>query len=450
MLPPPFNPTTFWGSVHRVYTGGAVRVQAATTFNGNTYVNATVAANPDYLMIRRTANGSTETYFSGDGRNWTFLAYIGFGNPPVTLWVGVFSGDPSAWVPLTVNVDYVRFSFPGANPQAQVETRTGNATNTADPSWTQWSSPHPNKLGSPIDRRAAYLQYRLLLSTSSLYVRPLVGDVNLSWEYRPATGEVATREFPLGRTLVWDVLALDVTRRGGTVEVSYALNSSAAWSPIQPGGPNLTVAGALRLRLRLSTPDRSVSPSVMSIRVGLRPEPAPPTPAPPPFPLWLLLIPLALFPAWLLVTRALRGPFRATDVFLIHTDGRLILHVGGRRILIRDEIAASGMFTLVARFVKDSFGSTGGTGGELKSLQVDEREVAIAKGGYLFLALVAQGPRPKHLEGSMIGFLAEVEGAHRPALEAWNGLGENLGNLGSQLSWFLRKGYRRTHPTLPR
>jgi len=448
MLPPPFSPTTFWGSVDRVLTGGIVRVQAATTYNGNTYVNTTITANPDYFMIRRTANGSLETYYGSDGRNWTFLTNVGFGNPPVTLWVGVFSGNPSGVTPMTMNVDYVRFSFPGASTQMQLETRTGNATNTTDPSWTPWSFPHANPLGSPIGRGAGYLQYRLLLSTNSLYVRPLVGDVNLSWEYRPSTGEVATQEFSLGRPLVWDVLALEMSPRGGTVTVSYALNSSAPWSSIQPGAPNITVSGKLRLRLKLVTPDPSRSPSVTSLRVGLRPEPAPLAP-PAAFPFWLVLIPLVLFPAFLLVTRMLRGPFRATDLFLIHTDGRLVFHVGGRHVLIRDEIAASGMFTLVARFVKDSFGASGGTGGELKSLKVDEREVAIAKGGYLFLALVAQGPRPKHLDGAMTDFLGGIEGAHRTALEAWDGLSEGLGELGGQLAWFLRKGHRRAHPALP-
>jgi regulation of enolase protein 1 (concanavalin A-like superfamily) len=444
MLPPPFNPTTFWASAHRVYSAG-VRVQAVTTFNSNTFVNATIVADPEYFMIRRTANGSLETYFGSDGRNWTFLAYVGFGNPPTTLWVGVFSGNPSAGIPLTVNVDYVRFSFPDANPQVQVETRTGNVTNTADPSWTPWSVPHSNKFGSRIDRRAAYLQYRLLLFTSSFYVRPLVGDVNLSWEYRPSTGEVATQDFAVGRSLAWDVLALEVNLRGGTVEVSYSLNGSAVWTSVPPAGPNVTVARALRLHLRLSTPDASVSPSVMSIRVGLRPGPEPPSP----FPFWLLMVPLGLFPAWLLAARLLRGPFKATDLFLIHADGRLVLHVGGRHILIRDEIAASGMLTLVTRFVKDSFGGTGGSGGELRSLQIDEREIAIAKGEYLFLALVAHGPRPKHLESLMSDFLRAIEQAHRPSLEAWTGLGEDLGDLKGQLHWFLRKGHRHVHLTLP-
>ncbi|TLZ66021.1 MAG: hypothetical protein E6K16_02280 [Methanobacteriota archaeon] len=449
MLPPPFTPTTFWVSVQRYYFAGTVYVLAATTYNGKTYVNTTIAADPEYLMMRRTASGSLESYFGNDGRNWTFLAYVGFGNAFTTHWAGVFSGNPGAGTPLTVNVDYVRFSFPGANTQVQVETRTGNATDTADPSWTPWSSPHANGLGSPVDRRGAYLQYRLLLSTSSLYVRPLVGDVNLSWEYRPPLGEVVTREFPLGKTLVWDVLALDANTHGGTIAVSYSLNGSA-WTSVQPGGPNLTVAGGLRLRIRLSTPDPSISPSVTSTRVGLRPEPTPPILAPSPLPLWVLLVPLALFPAWLVVRRVLRGPFRATDLFLIHTDGRLVVHVGGRHILIRDEIAASGMFTLVARFVKDSFGGTGGAGGDLKSLQVDEREVAITKGEYLFLALVAQGPRPKHLDGAMADFLGAIEGAHRASLAAWDGLGESLGVLQGQLYWFLRKGHRHAHPALPR
>jgi hypothetical protein len=134
-------------------------------------------------------------------------------------------------------------------------------------------------------------------------------------------------------------------------------------------------------------------------------------------------------------------------LFLIHADGRLILHVGGRQVLMRDEIAVSGMFTVVVQFVKDSFEGAGGQGGELKSLQVDEREVTIAKGAYSFLALVGHGPRPKNLESAMRGFHGAMEAIHRPTLEAWSGLGETLGDLEAQLRWFLARGYHRGYPT---
>lgn len=443
MLPPPFNPTTFWASIHRVYAGGAVQLQAVTTFNSNTNVNATIPANPDYLRIRRTAIGALETYSSVDGRNWTFLSNVGFGNAPTILWVGIFAADPSAAVPLTLNADYVHFSFPGANPQAQVETRTGNATDTADGSWTPWSAPYPNGLGSPVDVRGAFLQYRLLLATSSLYVRPSVGDVRLSWESHSSSGEVTTQEFRPGSSTVWDLLTLDANLQGGTVLASYSLDGEA-WVPVALGGPNVTVPSGLRIRLVLSTPDPSTSPSVASVSMSSRPPPPLPS-----FPWWAFL-PLAVVPAWLVGRRILRGTYRATDLFLIHADGRLILHVGGRQILIRDEIAVSGMFTVVVQFVKDSFEGAGGKGGELKSLQVDEREVAIAKGAYLFLALVGQGPRPKNLESAMRGFLGGIEAIHRPTLEAWNGMGETLGDLEAQLRWFLARGYHRGYPTYPR
>jgi regulation of enolase protein 1 (concanavalin A-like superfamily) len=439
MLPPPFSPTTFWASIHRVYSG-TVGLQAVTTFNGATTANATIPANPDYLRVRRTAIGNLETYYSIDGINWTFLANVGIGNPPTILWVGIFAADPTFAVPLTLNADYVHFSFPGANPQVQVETRTGNATDTADPSWTPWSAPRPNPRGSAIGVRGAYLQYRLLLATSSLYVRPFAGNVSLSWQSRSSSGEVTTQEFRPASSMVWDLLTLDADRNGGMVLASYSLDGGA-WTPVAPGGPNVTVPGGLRIRLVLSTPDPSTSPSVAALSLSFHPPP--PSPA---FPWWAFL-PLAVIPAWLVGRRILRGTYRATDLFLIHADGRLILHVGGRQVLMRDEIAVSGMFTVVVQFVKDSFEGTGGQGGELKSLQVDEREVTIAKGAYSFLALVGHGPRPKNLESAMRGFLGAMEAIHRPTLEAWSGLGEILGDLEAQLRWFLARGYHRGYPT---
>jgi len=106
------------------------------------------------------------------------------------------------------------------------------------------------------------------------------------------------------------------------------------------------------------------------------------------------------------------------------------------------------MLTLVHQFVRDSFQGPQGTGGELKSFQVDDKEVTIAKGLFLYLAVVGKGTKPRALPSRLVRFLAGLESAYGPRLEKWDGLRSSTGNLDADLAWFLRKGYRL--PTLGR
>ncbi len=163
---------------------------------------------------------------------------------------------------------------------------------------------------------------------------------------------------------------------------------------------------------------------------------------------WLLLA-VAMVPlAWVVLRRVKAGPFRPTDLYLIHRDGRLIARIGGAEGPVRDELASSGMLTVVAQFVRDSFGGSTGPG-ELKSLTVDERAVAIAKGAFVFLALVFEGRAPLDLDRRITEFLEAIEGAWGDVLRHWDGLREGLTDLDEPLAWFLRTGYRSGHPRPP-
>ncbi len=104
---------------------------------------------------------------------------------------------------------------------------------------------------------------------------------------------------------------------------------------------------------------------------------------------------------------------------------------------MRDELATSGMLTVVARFVKDSFTPGSGRPGELRSLQVDDRHVSIAKDAFLYLAIVSTGERPRSLPDSMTGFLATLREAHGSTLSRWDGFRESVANVETRLRTFL-------------
>ncbi len=167
-----------------------------------------------------------------------------------------------------------------------------------------------------------------------------------------------------------------------------------------------------------------------------------------PFP-WLLLS-LSIVPVvWAILRRKRPERFVPTDLYLIHEDGRLVRRIGGPDGPVQDELAASGMFTLVAQFVRDSFGGTDSGPGELKSLTIDNRAVAIGKGGFLFVALVFDGSAPSDLDRRIAEFLEAIEGAWGPTLRAWDGLRDGLADLDGSLVWFLQRGHRRAHPRPP-
>lgn len=437
----------WYGLYRRLSSANIPLLRTVTTNGGVTIINGTLNAAPDYLRIKRVGN-TLETWYSFDGKTWNSFVNIGPGTLPPYLWVGVMAADSAAGSTVTVSVDYIHFTFPP--PTVQLSTRTGNATATSDPSWTPWSPPLPDPNGSAVDRQGKYLQYTIALTTTSPYVRPLISEVDIAWEAYATRGTILTQALAPGKATLWTLLAVTDDVAGGTIDPSYSTDGGATWAAVAWGVPNVTVGQGLQLRLTLSAPDAYASPTVRELRIVLE-VPAtlpPPGPGPTPLPWWPLLLPLALVPVVGFLLWRRRRSFRPTDLFLIHTDGRLVLRVGGKDSPMKDDTAVSAMFTLMDRFVRDSFGGAQGAEGSLKSLRVDQREVAIAKGEYLFLALVAEGKRPPGLDATMVRFLRALE-EQALFLRSWDGLDDDLAGVGERLRWFLNRGYRRTRSTSP-
>ncbi len=427
-----------WYSLYRRPTIAGPIVRAVTTVAGSTVIVGSATATPDYLRIRRLGN-VLQTFYGDDGQNWTPFLDVGPGSLPPYLWVGVMGSDFSSITTLTVDVDYVHFTFPPSS--VEVGTRVGNSTNPGDASWGPWSPPYASPTGSPVGGAGRYLQYRLRLITSSPYVRPYISDVGLLWDAYAASGTVTTQAVHPGGATFWNLLSITADAGVGRVNASFSLDGTS-WRAVGPGSLNLTIRDGMQLRLALTTPDTSRTPIVRELRMSLDPPPISGSPLPPLL-WWLLLVPLILLPLLFFIRWRSGQTFRATDLFLIHSDGRLVLRVGGKDSPMTDEAAVSGMFTLMAKFVQDSFKGARGAPGELRSLQVDDREVAIAKGEYLFLALLGEGAVSPALEGKLVGFFRALEDRHRQALRAWDGLGDHLGPAEQELRTFLESRPRR-------
>src|SRR5438034_584782 len=112
------------------------------------------------------------------------------------------------------------------------------------------------------------------------------------------------------------------------------------------------------------------------------------------------------------------------DVFLIHSDGRLIAHHSRKFREELDEDIFSGMLTVVQDFVKDSFRARTKTG--MKRLDFGDSKILIERSPHTFLAAVVVGQEPKLLPLYMLQVLKEVEDRYGNVLEKWTGLVHQL------------------------
>src|SRR5437879_2147865 len=123
------------------------------------------------------------------------------------------------------------------------------------------------------------------------------------------------------------------------------------------------------------------------------------------------------------------------DVFLIHSDGRLIAHYSRKFREEIDEDIFSGMLTVVQDFVKDSFKSRSRVG--MKRLDFGDSKILIERSPHTFLATVVFGQEPKLLPLYMLQVLKEVEDRYGTVLEKWTGLLHQLEGIDESIKKLL-------------
>jgi len=132
------------------------------------------------------------------------------------------------------------------------------------------------------------------------------------------------------------------------------------------------------------------------------------------------------------LTVAMAGTYVVEDVFIIHTDGRLVSHLGGTYKHI-DEDIFSGMLSVVQDFIKDAFQ---GRGGGLKRFDFGGAKVLIERSKHLFVTVVVSGKEPEFMPLFMAEILRQAEERFGDKLEGWSGLLndlEGIDDLGRQL-----------------
>lgn len=120
------------------------------------------------------------------------------------------------------------------------------------------------------------------------------------------------------------------------------------------------------------------------------------------------------------------GTYFVEDVFLIHSDGRLVSHQSRKFREAIDEDIFSGMLTVVQDFIKDSFKRSRTA---LRRLEFGDSKILIERSPHTFLACVLLGQEPRLLPLYMIEVLKQVEDTYGPVLEKWSGLLSQLAGI---------------------
>ncbi|MFQ6060353.1 MAG: DUF5915 domain-containing protein, partial [Thermoplasmata archaeon] len=122
-----------------------------------------------------------------------------------------------------------------------------------------------------------------------------------------------------------------------------------------------------------------------------------------------------------------QGTYLVEDVFLIHRDGRLIVHETRKYREDIDEDVFSGMLSIVQDFVKDSFRSKNKVG--LKRLDFGESKILMERGRYVSVASVVIGDEPVLLPLHILEVIHRIEEKYGEVLQNWTGMMSELAGI---------------------
>ena len=114
------------------------------------------------------------------------------------------------------------------------------------------------------------------------------------------------------------------------------------------------------------------------------------------------------------------GTYLVDDIFLVHNDGRLIVHEAREFKEGVDDDIFSGMLTVMQEFVRDSFGTRATTG--LSRMDFGDNKVVIERGHFVYLATILTGEEPALLPLYMAEIVKEIEEKYEEIVEDWSGL----------------------------
>jgi len=266
-----------WVMVTKYGTGPSGKLYA-TTWQDGTYVTSPqvswASMTMVYLNIDKTDAGAQLNY-SADGITWsplfTYVPTHAFTNR-VMVGLDVWSSSTSGPI---VFFDYFRINPFIDQTTLRVETRLGNSTSLADPSWTSWSAPLPSG-GVALTGNAKYLQYSVQLESGNGWFSPAFSGIEVHYSRYAPDGVVATLERTIPLLKRWVSIWTFEDYLGGMVIYNYSTDHGSHWTELINKWPNsvTSTSKSIIIRAFMHTDDTLSTPRLNLINATYAMSPA--------------------------------------------------------------------------------------------------------------------------------------------------------------------------------
>ena len=136
-----------------------------------------------------------------------------------------------------------------------------------------------------------------------------------------------------------------------------------------------------------------------------------------------------------------RRAARIDDLFLLHSDGRLIKHFTRTARAKFDSEIVGAMLVAMEQFVKDALGKAAAD--ELTGIEFGGQKIRFVKGRRLLIAAIVTGADEKRSVARMRRALEMMERENAAALESWSGSGSEVGFAKGYMEKLLAGGFER-------
>ncbi len=155
---------------------------------------------------------------------------------------------------------------PDAETLISVFTRTGNSTNTADGSWSNWQSAGP-MIASPSNR---YIQYRIDLNTTNASKAPVLLDIEIDFCQYSSIGFLETDDFTVPDLHIWEEFScIDSIDPESSISYSYSSDAGGTWSSISNGSNLSSVTNkTLKFKAEIMTTNTTLTSSILEMKIS--------------------------------------------------------------------------------------------------------------------------------------------------------------------------------------
>ena len=252
-----------WVLISKADMGAAGRIEVVLSVAGVSSVVATEPWPDSNAHLRMIRNATGITFYAGtDGQSWTEVYDLaGIETLKKELMIGLFVSSDSPTQPVAefnhMRVEPIEF------PAVDIMLRTGNSTSLSDPSWTDWSSPFPER-GTSLDVTAKYIRYRVYASTDYEWFTPAFLGFTAHWERYSPTGYVETEDCSPADFSSWIWFNADHDVSQGSVEYHISTDNGGSWGffTSEAAAPLFSLEPTIRIRAVMSAHDTLVTPSV--------------------------------------------------------------------------------------------------------------------------------------------------------------------------------------------